>query len=131
MLIYRQQPKYILSLFLFVLTVCAITYAEISTATDKTGVPFTLSKGLELFNKNCSGCHGRDLLGTKKGPPFLHAFYKPSHHGDSAFYRAALKGVTAHHWRFGNMPPVKGITVKELDAIIPYIRWIQKDKGLF
>jgi len=94
-------------------------------------VPFQLAKGKYLFEKNCSTCHGKDLNGTKQGPPFVHRFYKPSHHGDGAFYRAALKGVTAHHWPYGNMPPVKGMTERKLKSIIAYIRFYQKQKNLF
>ena len=61
----------------------------------------------------------------------MHGFYKPSHHGDAAFYRAALKGVRAHHWNFGDMPPVAGAQTQDLDAIVPYIRWLQKEKGIY
>jgi hypothetical protein len=61
----------------------------------------------------------------------MHGFYKPSHHGDPAFYRAAMKGVQAHHWKFGNMAPVNGITRKDMDSIVPFIRWLQKEKGLY
>jgi len=98
---------------------------------DTVKTPFKLAKGKLLFEKNCSTCHGKNLNGTDQGPPFIHRFYKPSHHGDAAFYRAALKGVTAHHWRFGNMPPVKGITESKLKSIISYIRFYQKQKNLF
>jgi len=61
----------------------------------------------------------------------MHGFYKPSHHGDPAFYRAALKGVQAHHWRFGNMPPVPGATRKDVDVLLPFIRWLQRENGLY
>ena len=98
---------------------------------DTVKTPFRLAKGKLLFEKNCSSCHGKDLKGSKQGPPFLHRFYKPSHHGDAAFYRAGLKGVTAHHWRFGDMPPVKGITELKLKNIIAYIRFYQKQKNLY
>lgn len=93
-------------------------------------VPFKYAKGQFLYKKNCSSCHGNDLAGTKKGPPFLHPFYKPSHHGDAAFYRAALKGVTAHHWRFGDMPAVEGMTLAKLHSIVPYIRYYQQQKNI-
>jgi len=98
---------------------------------DSVKTPFQLSRGKFLFEKNCSSCHGKDLKGSEQGPPFLHGFYKPSHHGDGSFYRAALKGVTAHHWNFGNMPPVKGITESKVKSIIAYIRFYQKQKNLF
>ena len=109
----------------------AIALAQTIPSADTGKVPFTYAKGASLYEKNCAVCHGSALEGSKQGPTLLHAFYKPSHHSDSSFYRAALKGVKAHHWNFGNMPPVKGITMKDMDAIVPYIRWYQKDKGLF
>jgi mono/diheme cytochrome c family protein len=94
-------------------------------------VPFTHAKGGKLYKDNCAVCHGETLTGTKQGPPLLHPFYKPSHHADFSFYRAALKGVQAHHWEFGDMPPIQGITREDMDAIVPFIRWYQKEKGLF
>jgi len=104
--------------------------ADIVNIAKKTKVPFLFVKGAKLYNQNCSICHGGALQGTKQGPPLLHPFYKASHHGNSAFYRAALKGVRAHHWEFGDMPPVKGMTVTKMESIIPYIRWFQKENGL-
>jgi hypothetical protein len=61
----------------------------------------------------------------------IHNFYKPSHHGDEAFYHAALNGAKAHHWKFGNMPPVEGIKRKDVTKIISYIRWLQKSNKLY
>jgi hypothetical protein len=40
-------------------------------------------------------------------------------------------GVQAHHWRFGNMPPVEGITRAEVATIITYIRELQRANGIF
>jgi mono/diheme cytochrome c family protein len=57
---------------------------------DSIQVPFRLAKGQMLFEKNCSSCHGVDLNGSDKGPPLLHPYYIPSHHGDASFYNAAL-----------------------------------------
>lgn len=103
---------------------------ENAIANDAIKVPFKYAKGVKLFSEHCSICHGKALEGSTTGPPLLHPFYKESHHSDSAFYRAALKGVTAHHWEFGNMPPVKNMTIEKMDSIIPFIRWYQKEKGL-
>ena len=115
----------------FVLCTFFISHSLYAANKDDVNVPFSLAKGQALYELNCSSCHGNDLNGTKKGPPFLHSFYKPSHHGDGAFYRAALKGVTAHHWNFGNMPPVKGMTQSKVKSILAYIRFYQKQKNLF
>jgi len=100
-------------------------------AAETVDIPFRLAKGQLLYEKYCSGCHGLQLDGTEKGPPLLHPFYKPSHHGDGAFYRAALEGVRQHHWNFGDMPPVEGMTAGKMDHILPYLRYYQKQKELF
>lgn len=100
-------------------------------ASNPPNVPFKFAIGKKKFQENCSSCHGEWMEGTEQGPPLLHGFYKPSHHGDPSFYRAALKGVRAHHWNFGNMPKIEGITRNDMDQIVPFIRWYQQEKGLY
>lgn len=90
--------------------------------------PFQLALGKQLFEKNCAACHGQWGNGTDKGPPLTHRFYLPNHHPDAAFYRAAMKGVKSHHWNFGDMPPVAGMSKRKLDRIVPYVRWLQKQQ---
>ncbi len=85
--------------------------------------------GQIAFEESCAACHGINAAGTENGPTFLHAFYKAGHHGDSAFVNAAKNGVRAHHWRFGNMPPVEGVTDDELLLIIKYVRELQVANG--
>lgn len=94
-------------------------------------IPFKYAKGQILFEENCSSCHGADLTGSKEGPPLLHAFYKPSHHGDAAFYRAGLQGVKAHHWKFGDMPAVPDMTESKMKHIISFVRYYQQQKKLY
>ena len=94
-------------------------------------VPFKFGRGMKKYRDMCAKCHGKWGDGTEQGPPLIHPFYKPSHHGDPAFYQAVLRGVTAHHWKFGNMPPVEGATSKDVDKIVPFIRWLQKENGVF
>ena len=90
-----------------------------------------LAKGEALYTTNCSACHGAGARGTAKGPPFLDKIYEPNHHADIAFYRAPEMGVRAHHWKFGDMPKIPGVTRDDLTHIIPYIRWLQKQAGIF
>lgn len=85
--------------------------------------------GKLAFDKFCSDCHGASGVGTDKGPPFLHRYYVQGHHGDRAFYVAATNGVRAHHWGFGDMPPVEGITEQYVDMIVDYVRALQKANG--
>jgi mono/diheme cytochrome c family protein len=104
--------------------------AAAADATDSK-VPPALAKGEALFTANCSVCHGIGARGTKQGPPFLDKIYEPNHHADIAFYRAAELGVRAHHWKFGDMPKIPGVTRDDLTQIIAYIRWLQKQAGIF
>ncbi|HKJ50600.1 MAG TPA: cytochrome c [Gammaproteobacteria bacterium] len=101
------------------------------TAAEEVQIPFNLGKGQLLYEKYCSSCHGLRLEGSNQGPPLIHPFYKPSHHGDESFYRAALNGVRQHHWNFGNMPPVEGMTPGKMDSLVPYLRYYQQQKGLY
>lgn len=87
--------------------------------------------GRALFNDNCSACHGKNAAGQEGvAPPLIHKIYEPNHHGDIAFQRAAKLGVRAHHWPFGNMPPVKGITEAEVGKVIAYVRELQRANGI-
>ena len=97
----------------------------------KPQVPFKLGLGMKKFQTMCSKCHGEWGEGTDQGPPLMHPFYKPSHHGDPAFYNAALKGVKAHHWQFGDMPKAEGATSKDVAQIIEFVRWLQKENGIY
>ncbi len=84
------------------------------------------------FNAKCAACHGENAAGRQgKGPPLIHKYYEPSHHGDMAFRLAPQQGVRAHHWKFGNMPPVEGLTEADIGAIIAYVRTVQKANGIF
>jgi len=94
-------------------------------------VPAEFKKGEAAFNSNCAVCHGIGGKGTDQGPAFLSRVYEPNHHGDQAFYRAAMQGVRAHHWKFGNMPPVEGMTRDLMVGIISYIRWLQREAGIY
>jgi cytochrome c5 len=100
-------------------------------AAEEIQIPFHLGKGQMLYEKYCSSCHGAELNGSDKGPPLIHPFYKPSHHGDKSFYRAALQGARQHHWEFGDMPAVAGMTSKKMDSLVPYVRYYQQQKKLF
>lgn len=86
--------------------------------------------GKKLFAKNCASCHGVDLKGTKQGPPLLHPIYVSSHHGDVAFQLAAKNGSRAHHWQFGDMAPVPGVSPDDVAHITAYVRWQQRLAGI-
>ena len=92
--------------------------------------PPELAQGKTLFEQNCSVCHGPAGDGTAQGPPLVHIVYEPNHHADAAFILAARNGVRAHHWRFGDMAPVPGVTDEMVLEIVGYIRWLQRQVGI-
>lgn len=82
--------------------------------------------GAVAFNRNCAGCHGVNAAGSDDGPSLIQAIYEPGHHADAAFYLAVNRGVSAHHWRFGNMPPQPEVSETEVQQIVQYIRELQQ-----
>jgi mono/diheme cytochrome c family protein len=86
--------------------------------------------GKRIYEKHCASCHGQDLNGSDKGPPFLHPVYVPSHHGDTSFQAAVRHGSRAHHWKFGDMPPVKGLSADDVAHITAYVRQQQRRVGI-
>jgi len=93
--------------------------------------PAEYREGEGFYNANCAACHGPKGTGTQTGPPLVHIIYEPNHHSDAAFRRAAELGVVPHHWSFGPMPPVAGVTDADMDRIIGYVRWLQRQGGIY
>lgn len=87
--------------------------------------------GKLAFEAKCAACHGNNAAGQDGvAPPLVHVIYEPGHHGDESFQRAAAMGVRGHHWPFGNMSPVEGITRGDVTMIIAYIRELQRANGI-
>lgn len=87
--------------------------------------------GQKVFDANCAACHGVNAAGRDgTGPPLVHLIYEPSHHADESFYRAVAMGVRAHHWQFGNMPRVEGVSRREVESVVAYIRELQRTNGI-
>lgn len=87
--------------------------------------------GQNIFESICAACHGAQGVGNAEaGPPLIHKIYEPSHHGDESFQRAVAHGVRAHHWKFGDMQPVDGLTRGDVVMVIDYIRTIQRANGI-
>ena len=86
--------------------------------------------GEQAFNANCALCHGPNASGTGLGPPLVHKIYEPGHHQDFTIQSAVRNGVPAHHWQFGNMPPVPTVTDEDIPNIICYIRELQRANGI-
>ncbi len=87
--------------------------------------------GQRIFESACVACHGTNAVGVAgAGPPLIHVIYEPSHHADESFQRAVAMGVRSHHWRFGDMSPVTGLTREDVAMVIAYIREIQQANGI-
>ncbi len=89
------------------------------------------AEGEAVFNENCASCHGTNAAGQEGiAPPLIHRIYEPSHHADGSFLLAVKQGVRAHHWPFGNMPPIEGLTEGQVARIVAYIRTLQAANGI-
>ncbi|MFC3615842.1 c-type cytochrome [Lutimaribacter marinistellae] len=87
--------------------------------------------GQSIFEAKCSSCHGMNAVGKEGyGPPLVHKIYEPSHHADESLQRAVALGVRAHHWGFGDMAPVDGLTRGDVAMVIRYIRDLQRANGI-
>ena len=107
--------------------------AQPSSGTVEVVVPDMSANGRageQVFNANCALCHGPNASGTGLGPPLVHKIYEPGHHQDFTIQSAVRNGVPAHHWQFGNMPPVPAVTDEDIPNIICYIRELQRANGI-
>lgn len=118
-------------LLAFLVAALALALSGCGGADDgKAPVRFTGASGPAHYAQACASCHGTELQGTDQGPPFLDALYRPGHHADAAFLLAARRGVRSHHWDFGNMPRVEGLSDEQLAAIVAYVRERQRAGGI-
>ena len=104
--------------------------SEFAQTVRQATIPASLAAGEAAFEANCMTCHGERGLGTDHGPPLVNIIYEPAHHADISFFVAVQRGVRAHHWEFGDMPPLPEVDTEELRAIVPYIRFLQEQVGI-
>jgi mono/diheme cytochrome c family protein len=138
----RPNSKlYVITLVLALVAVAGYFWLYPGQPEVKTGQPIVVvnipelsiasQSGKQAFDKYCASCHGSNAAGQEgRAPPLIHRIYEPNHHGDMAFFLAAKNGVRAHHWPFGNMPPVEGISEAEIQNIILYVRELQRANGI-
>ena len=76
----------------------------------------------------------RSWMRTSSSPAALrirrHGFCRSVRCAPSAVQRAVARGVRAHHWRFGDMPRVEGLTRGDVAAIVAYVRELQRANGI-
>jgi len=105
-----------------------IALSSLSGACSSTE-PSGTADGASVYTQNCASCHGTDLRGTDRGPSQLSIVYEPNHHSDDAYRAAIRNGAPQHHWTFGNMPAIQGITDDEIELVIEFIREQQETFG--
>ena len=113
---------------LLVLAACGGTDSSDASDVDQQDSDLVLT-GEPLYQAHCASCHGVDLRGTDKGPSHLSVVYEPSHHSDAAFLVAVRIGSPEHHWRFGDMEPVEGLSDEDVAAITAFVREQQRIQG--
>jgi mono/diheme cytochrome c family protein len=96
---------------------------------DGGGASDAAPRGRSLYEQNCAACHGTDLRGTEAGPPFLHELYSPTRLPDEVFQSAVLDGIEQKNWEFGAMAPVAGLDRADVQAIMEYVRSVQREEG--
>ena len=112
---------------------CAVLISACSSSDEADIVPAQdaelVAAGEAIYQATCSSCHGSDLRGTDRGPSHLSAVYRPNHHSDAAFLLAVKVGVAEHHWRFGAMDPIPGLTDEDVAAVTAFVRDRQRTEG--
>ncbi|MWD29314.1 c-type cytochrome [Aquicoccus sp. SCR17] len=102
--------------------------AEVSLPEELSG---NARLGKTIFEAKCAACHGQNAAGQNGvAPPLVHKIYESNHHSDMAFVAAAQNGVRSHHWDFGNMPPVEGVTPGDVKMVVAYVRALQRANGI-
>ena len=128
-----KTMKKMLSLVSLLLTACDVPDTEERLAAMHLPPPGFVGdpvQGEPLFSRFCQSCHGAGGAGSEQGPPLVNEVYRPGHHANLAFHMAVRDGVRAHHWGFGDMPPVEGVSPRETEHIAAYIRRQQEQAGV-
>ncbi len=121
-----------LATFVVPLLVAAIVLGACGSDVAETSSPAAgedVEAGEEVYASSCASCHGADLRGTDKGPSHLSIVYEPNHHNDDSFRSAIANGAPQHHWGFGNMLPVEGLSDDDVAAVIAFVRSEQERQG--
>ena len=123
----REPMKYIVPLVALSMAISACG----GSSADNAVAPSAAAdgSGAEVYATSCASCHGIDLRGTDKGPSHLSIVYEPNHHNDDSFRSAIANGAPQHHWGFGNMEPVRGLSDDDVEAVIAYVRSEQERQG--
>ena len=120
----------IFSLIAIALTISCGTTDESEPSTKSNQSETSAYSGQESFQNRCAVCHGQQAQGSATGPPLVNRLYEIGHHPNFSFHNAVNNGVTAHHWNFGDMPPIPNVDTPEIEAIICHVRDLQRAEGI-
>ena len=88
-------------------------------------VPEKYQLGQTTFHRVCAQCHGADAMGGKRAPTFLQEKFVPKNFSNSRIARTIINGSDS-----GAMPSQKKrVNDEEIEKIIQYIRFSQKEAG--
>lgn len=92
------------------------------------GSPEELAFGEEVYGQSCATCHGPEAGGGLAGPPLTHEAYEGI--TDAQIRTAIAQGKPPTLWpQFeAGMAPVPGLSASQVDAVIAYIRDVQRQE---
>ena len=89
-------------------------------------VPEEFMAGQAQFNKVCANCHGPDAMGGNRAPSMIQERFTISKYSNENISQIITNGSNS-----GAMPSLKNrVSEKEIEEIIKYIRYLQKESGL-
>ena len=92
---------------------------------------FTLSEeGRVAFAEDCVRCHGRLAEGTERAPALVASRYAPDRFSDGDFNRAVRFGIAPSRPGSGGMPSYPGLTDRDLDRMLAFLRGLQREHGI-
>ncbi len=123
----RRQNRLVKALLPCVLAALLAACGGGSATAPEPGDP---DRGATVYAASCAVCHGPEAAGSGTGPPLVDEIYRPGHHADGAFLVAVRGGVRQHHWDFGPMPALPGLSDQDVADVTAYVRRLQEAAGI-
>lgn len=92
----------------------------------KKEVPQIYRSGQEHYHRACANCHGPDAMGGGGAPKLIQEKFSAANYSDIKFAQTIVNGSDS-----GVMPSQKQkVSEKQINEIIKYLRYSQKESGL-
>ena len=89
-------------------------------------VPTNYRAGQEHYHRACANCHGPDAMGGKGAPKLIQEIFSSANFSNKKMVGTMLNGSDS-----GVMPCQKQkVSEQEIQEIIKYLRFLQKESGL-